>query len=122
MLAITSSVFAQTTKFRSTTVDTMGVSVNIGRTSLRAMNVAYTGTVTVFVKMYDSKTKPYAKNAIPLYTIQIPPYTQATPYQLKDLGKVDFINGCWIRCTTSILDTSQKSAEPSIKPVIEIGF
>lgn len=109
-------------KFRTTSVDTSAISVNLGNTTVTNVNVAYNGSTTIWVKMYDSFTKPYAKNAVPVHTLQIPGNTVSNPYSLLDLKGLRFTKGLWIRCTTSISDTSQKSGEPTTKPIVEIAY
>lgn len=115
-----STAFSQS-RFRTTALDTAAQQVNLGPTNLINMNVAYPGTTIVYIKIYDSYTKPYAYEQAPVLTIQVG--TDATlSYALKQLANMHFNYGCWIRCCTSISDTATKAVEPSTKPLVEITY
>lgn len=114
------NIFAQS-NFRTTSLDTAPQVVNVGYTTINNLNIAYPGTAIVYVKFYDTKLRPYAKVDHPVLTMQIG--TDATlSYSLKSFNRVTFRNGCWIRCITSITDTSQTNQQPATKPLVEIGY
>ena len=109
-------------RFRVKALDTASVQVNQGFTSISTMNIAYSGTSIVYVKFYDSYAKPVLSSATPVITLQLGTSAAISPKSLENYADVNFKNGCWIRCATSINDTARIGVQPSVKPLIEITY
>lgn len=119
LLLISTMAFSQS-RYRNVALDTAANQVNDGYTNIGIMNFGYVGSSRVWIKFYDTKTKPTSVS-VPTLTYQINSATLIPPGLTDDVnGRITFTNGLWIKCTAGITDTS--TAQPASKPLIEIFY